>query len=128
MLAAAILYIPCLACAKLAILMFYYALLNIIDLWKRVIYIVGAIIMSYSIALFFALLFACNPIHKNWDSPSKTTQGSCVSRPGLYLAMAITNVVTDLMLIWIPIPTIARLHVPRAQKIGIVAIFGIGFL
>lgn len=128
MLAASILYIPCLACAKLAILMFYYALLSVVNFLKYAIYVVGAVIIAYSIALFFALIFACHPIQKNWDGPSMTTPGWCISRPGLYLALTTTNTFSDILIILLPIPTILRLHVPISQKLGIAALFGIGRL
>jgi hypothetical protein len=128
MLAASVIYIPCLACAKLAILMFYYALLNVVQFWKNVIYIIGAIITACSIALLLAIIFACHPIQKSWDGPLMTTQGWCISRPGLYLALTIYNTISDMVLILIPIPTIWHLHVRTAQKLGVAALFGIGCL
>jgi hypothetical protein len=70
-LATAIIYIPCLAFAKLALLMLYYRLLSTMRGWVYTIYVVAFIISGYSIALALALIFACRPIQKSWD-PSIT--------------------------------------------------------
>lgn len=127
MLAASTIYILCLACAKLAILMFYYALLNVMQFWKYVIYIVSGIIVAYTLAIFFALIFACHPVERNWDPiPQFWDMDYCIDRTGLYLATALTNTTSDIILILIPIPIIWRLHVPVGQKLGIAAIFGVG--
>ncbi|GAM37483.1 hypothetical protein TCE0_024r07439 [Talaromyces pinophilus] len=127
MLAASTIYILCLACAKLAILMFYYALLNVMQFWKYVIYVVSGIIVAYTLAIFFALIFACYPVERNWDPiPQFWDMDYCIDRTGLYLATALTNTTSDIILILIPIPIIWRLHVPVGQKLGIAAIFGVG--
>jgi steroid 5-alpha reductase family enzyme len=128
-LAASAIYILCLACAKLALLMFYYALLNVMQFWKYFIYVVSGIITAYTLAIFFALIFACHPIQRNWDPiPQSWNMDYCIDRAGLYLATAITNTTSDIILILIPIQIIWRLRLPVRQKLGIAAIFGVGCL
>ncbi|OJJ66985.1 hypothetical protein ASPBRDRAFT_187807 [Aspergillus brasiliensis CBS 101740] len=126
LLAAAIIYVPALAAAKFALLMLYYRLLHMIRLWRYVIFIVTFVIASYTIALTLGLIFPCQPIAKNWDLT--ITTGHCVNRVGFYLATAITNTVSDIVLIIIPIPVIAKLKVPLIQKLGIGCMFGVGCL
>lgn len=127
MLAAPTIYILCLGFAKLAILMFYYALLNVMQFWKYVIYVVSGIIVTYTLAIFLALIFACHPVERNWDPILPFwDMDYCINRAGLYLATAITNTTTDIILILIPIPIIWKLHVPVGQKLGIAAILGVG--
>jgi energy-converting hydrogenase Eha subunit A len=125
-LATAIIYIPCLAFAKLALLMLYYRLLSTMRGWVYTIYVVAFIISGYSIALALALIFACRPIQKSWE-PS-ITWGSCINRPGIYLATAVTNTFSDLALIVIPVRVIWRLRMRLVQKIGLIVMFGIGCL
>ncbi|GKZ28303.1 hypothetical protein AbraIFM66950_003559 [Aspergillus brasiliensis] len=117
LLAAAIIYVPALAAAKFALLMLYYRLLHMIRFWRYVIFVVTFVIASYTIALTLGLIFPCQPIAKNWDLT--ITTGHCVNRVGFYLATAITNTVSDIVLIIIPIPVIAKLKVPLIQKLGI---------
>lgn len=52
--------------------------------------------------------------------------GDCLDTAALYIAIAITNIVSDLFLFAIPIPTIVALKMLLAQKFGAAAIFGVG--
>ncbi|KAL4860828.1 hypothetical protein BDV12DRAFT_191474 [Aspergillus spectabilis] len=125
-LAAAIIYIPALAFAKLAIIMLYYRLLNPLQPYRYLLWFIAAIITSYSVALMLALIFACHPIERAWNVA--ITTGSCIDRPAVYLATAITNTVSDVILIIVPIPAVIGLHLPRIQKIGVICIFAVGCL
>jgi hypothetical protein len=107
--------------------MFYYTLLNVMEFWKYVIYVVSGIIVAYTLAIFLALIFACHPIERNWDQiPQSWNMNACIHRTGLYFATALTNTASDIILILIPIRIIWRLHVPVRQKLGIAAMFGVG--
>ncbi|KAL6228785.1 hypothetical protein BDW75DRAFT_250640 [Aspergillus navahoensis] len=125
-LAAAIIYIPALAFAKLAIIMLYYRLLNPLRPYRRLLWFIAIIITSYSVALMLALVFACHPIERAWNAA--ITTGSCIDRPAVYLATAITNTVSDVVLLVVPIPAVVRLHLRMIQKIGVICIFGVGCL
>lgn len=74
--------------------------------------------------IMFAIIFACNPIEKNWDV--SITDGTCINRAGLYLATAIVNIISDIMCLILPIPIVLKLQVPRIQKLGIICMFGVG--
>ncbi|KAI2898736.1 hypothetical protein CBS63078_7485 [Aspergillus niger] len=125
-LSAAIIYVPTLAAAKFALLMLYYRLLHMIRIWRNIIFLVTFFIAGYTIALTLGLIFPCQPIAKNWDLT--ITTGHCVNRVGFYLATAITNTVSDVLLIIIPIPVVAKLKLPLVQKLGVGCMFGIGCL
>ncbi|RAL04833.1 uncharacterized protein BO80DRAFT_209742 [Aspergillus ibericus CBS 121593] len=125
-LAGTIIYLPALATAKFALLMLYYRLMSMLRVWRRIIYVVAFIIAGYSLAITLSLIFACNPIAKNWDVT--ITHGHCIDRTGFYLATAITNTVSDIILVLIPIPVVFRLRLPLVQKLGISCMFGIGCL
>jgi hypothetical protein len=73
-----------------------------------------------------ALIFACHPIERAWNAA--ITTGSCIDRPAVYLATAITNTVSDVVLFVVPVPAVVRLHLPMTQKIGVICIFGVGCL
>lgn len=72
----------------------------------------------------FALIFACDPIQRGWDV--SITTGHCVNRNGLYIATAVTNLVTDLALIVVPVPLVVGLQMPQMEKVGILAVFVVG--
>lgn len=62
----------------------------------------------------------------NWDVT--VTGGSCINRPGLYIATAVANIVSDLVLFVLPIPMVIGLQIPLKQKIGLSLIFAVGSL
>jgi hypothetical protein len=109
--------------AKLSLLSFYLRLAP--QKWfKYSVYAVIAIIGTYTPAIFFSLLFACNPIPRGWDPT--ITEGSCINQPALYIATAVANIVTDLMLLVLPVRLVIGLQMKRMQKIGLIVVFAIG--
>ncbi|CEL10859.1 hypothetical protein ASPCAL13967 [Aspergillus calidoustus] len=126
-LAASVLYIPALALAKLAILMLYYILLRTItDIWKYIICTVAFLISGYSIAFVLAIIFACSPVAKSWDPT--ITNGSCIDVKAIYLGSVVTNTASDVILILIAVPIVCKLRLPLLQRLGVIALFGVGCL
>ncbi|KAL1797158.1 hypothetical protein ACET3X_003764 [Alternaria dauci] len=122
---ASILYCPFLASAKLSLLFFYLRLSHIN--WFRIcVYASMFLVVGYNIALVFPLIFACTPFRRNWDVT--ITEGSCIDRTPLYMATAVLNMATDILLLVLPIPMVVKLQMPRAQKAGLICIFGVGSL
>ncbi|KAJ5948910.1 hypothetical protein N7454_002217 [Penicillium verhagenii] len=123
-LVAAVIYVPCLAFAKVGLIILYHRIMNRQPAYLWTLYIFSAIVCGYSIAIIFALIFACTPIQKGWDS--SITAGHCVNRSGLYIATAALNIVSDLALIVVPVPLVMGLQMPRVQKYGLMAMFIVG--
>ncbi|KAL3440518.1 hypothetical protein BJX65DRAFT_316433 [Aspergillus insuetus] len=121
--AAGIVYVPSLALAKASLIILYYRIVGQQRLYRFALYAIAAIVVGYSIAITFALIFACQPIAKAWNG---TLEGSCIDQNGLYAATAVTNTVTDVALIVVPIPVVVSLHMPLIQKIGLFFMFVIG--
>jgi hypothetical protein len=109
--------------------MLYYRLLSTSSRgWVYSIYIIAFFISGYSLALTLALIFACSPVQKGWDVSIPQGVGSCINRPGVYLATAVTNTLSDIILILIPIRVLSGLQMRFLQKLGVVAMFCIGCL
>jgi hypothetical protein len=122
---AAVLYVPCLGLAKFSLLLFYYRMSRL--RWLRTLSIVVmVVVVGYSVSTVFALIFPCHPIRKSWDVT--VVDGSCINRGAVYLVQAITNIVTDVILLLLPIPMVWRLQMPVIQKFGLVFIFVVGSL
>ena len=82
------------------------------------------IVIGYNIALVFPLIFTCTPVMKNFDV--FITGGTCLNRTPLYMATAVLNMATDVLLLILPIPMILKLQMPKIQKAGLICIFGVG--
>lgn len=123
-LAAPLVYAPCCALTKISLCIFYSRLSPKkgfqVAVWTTIFVCAGA----YT-GVFFSLVFACKPIAASWN-PLLLGTAVCVNRGAIYIATAVLGVVTDVVLITIPIPTIWGLQMPMKQKVGLIAIFGIG--
>ncbi|KAE8347192.1 hypothetical protein BDV24DRAFT_173107 [Aspergillus arachidicola] len=123
-LAAAVIYVPALAFAKVGLVILYHRIINKQPAYTWTLHTISAIICGYSLAIMLALIFACNPIQRNWDS--SITRGSCIDRSGLYIATAVTNIVSDFALVLVPVPLVLGLQMPRIQKFGLLCMFLVG--
>jgi hypothetical protein len=70
-------------------------------------------------------VFACKPIAASWN-PLLLATAVCSNRGAIYIATAVLGIVTDVVLMLIPIPTIWGLQMPTKQKIGLTFIFAVG--
>lgn len=111
--------------AKISLLVFYLQLSP--QRWFRLsCWATLGLIIGYSVGIFFSLLFACSPIAMSWDVG--ITEGSCINRPTLYIATAVANILSDIILFILPIPMVIKLQIPLMQKIGLGFIFTVGSL
>ncbi|CEL06054.1 hypothetical protein ASPCAL07165 [Aspergillus calidoustus] len=126
----AILYIPCLALAKLALLLLlYHSILSPTTPTKTPLYLlytIGGIIIAYSIALILALIFACHPMARAWDA--SVMHGNCINRNAVYLATAVTNTASDVVLLGVAIWIVSRLRMSKGiwVRVGVLCLFGVG--
>ena len=120
---ASVIYVPCLALAKFSLLLFY-GRLTPLRWFKVAVYFLMFVVLGYSFAIIFALIFPCHPIAKNWDV--KITTGMCINRASIYTATAAVNIATDVTMLTLPIPVLAKLQMPLIQKIGVAFIFAVG--
>lgn len=70
-------------------------------------------------------LFDCHPIPYNWD---KSVHGSCDNQPKAFVAVAATDIVSDLAILIVPIPGVWRLQMSKTMKVALSAAFALGFL
>lgn len=107
---------------KLSLLTFYLHL-SPQKWWKIAIWTSLVIVGISGTILIFLLFIHCNPVAKAYN---ETLDGSCLNAAVIYMAVAVVNIITDLMLFVLPIPMIVQLRMGRVQKIGAIVIFGIG--
>lgn len=70
-------------------------------------------------------VFGCTPLRAGWDH-DPALNGRCVD-PARYLYVyCAMNIVTDLMLLALPIPVILKMQLNPKTKYGLVAMFAFG--
>ncbi|KAK7935353.1 hypothetical protein PG985_000848 [Apiospora marii] len=82
-----------------------------------------AFVSIFHSGLFFATIFACDPIARQWDI---SIPGKC-NNPEIppYLSGAVSSV-TDIFVLLLPVPLVWNLHAPMKKKVGVLAVFSVG--
>lgn len=123
-LAGAVIYSPCMACAKTALCLFY-GRLDPSVIYQIAIKVTLFIIVGAYTSVFFSLLFACRPVAASWD-PMLLPTAQCLNQGAIYITTAVVGIATDVLLLALPIPRLWKLQMPAKQKIGLTIMFGIG--
>jgi hypothetical protein len=83
------------------------------------------ILISTSLATFIATLAACRPFSANWGS-LQVQKAYCIDKELLYVWGTFPNIVTDVILLIIPLPIIWNLHASRKIKWALSVTFVVG--
>lgn len=83
------------------------------------------IIAIYAWASIIVTIVQCVPLAKIFDH---SVEGGCINVTSFWLANANFNLLSDLIILIMPIPLILGLQVARSPKFGLYIIFGLGFL
>ena len=101
-----------------------YYRLSPVKLFKWIVGTFFVINLVHGTVRMFLIFFACNPVAKFWDVTIK--HGSCINMTVFSISAGYTNIIFDMILVIIPLPTVWRLNLPVRQKIAVSAIFMAG--
>ncbi|RDW56862.1 hypothetical protein BP5796_12929 [Coleophoma crateriformis] len=110
------------ALAKISYLCFYLRIF-VNDEFIKAVKIVAAIVVAWWTANVLQVFLICTPFKLNYDV---TITGTCGNRPAAYTAIGAINLITDVAILLLPIPTVWKLQMPVSSKIGICGVFAIG--
>ena len=86
---------------------------------------IGSFIIAYSVAFIFIDVFQCVPLSTLWDAK---TQGTCVDLDAAIISSGVLNVLTDFIILCLPLKPLLRLQVSPVKKRQLVVTFTIGGL
>lgn len=89
-------------------------------------WIVGGVIAANGLAGIITSLASCHPFSARWDPALFQTH--CIDAPRFWEGTSVPNVVTDAVMLALPLPTVWRLHIDTKQKIALSAVFALGSL
>lgn len=81
--------------------------------------------MFYS-AYTFATIFACMPREKIWNE--RYPGGQCLNHNAVVVSTGLFNIVSDVVILLLPVKTVWGLRIPTQKKVSISALFGTGLL
>ncbi|EQB59449.1 hypothetical protein CGLO_00156 [Colletotrichum gloeosporioides Cg-14] len=126
------LYTISIVLVKAAILAFYWRILSARRESRLAIYILLGITCAWGMAVLLVSTFQCLPVSAFWLrfdananlSPSDYECG--VNVKTFFIANAIPNIITDVLLLLLPVPGIWTLQLRKPQKMALVGIFTLG--
>ncbi|KAK6218427.1 hypothetical protein QIS74_06307 [Colletotrichum tabaci] len=110
-----VLYVTLIWCLKACMLFLYRRLTLNLQQQKMVLITAVACVLCY-VATILVILTRCMPFHKNWQIYPYPGDACALNIPN-YIALAITNVTTDIMILYIPLPLLWSVQMPLARKI-----------
>lgn len=93
---------------------------------RRIILAVGLVVVGWGISQVLVEMFICTPIEKFWMGDA--VDGRCIPNYPQWYINAGGNIMTDIAVFLIPLPTIWKLNLQRSQRIILLGIFCLGFL
>ncbi|KAI4225425.1 MAG: hypothetical protein L6R36_003909 [Xanthoria steineri] len=110
---------------KLSILLLYIRIFGRLRYFKNLAYIIGIFSVCWGIMVILVCALQCRPVQFTWD---KSVKGTCINAPLFFIIGSAPNVLTDFVLLVLPLPAVWNLHTTRAQKISLTGIFMLGSL
>lgn len=93
---------------------------------RHAVWVVIGLNVALLVAVIFESFLLCRPFAFTWD---KTIPGGvCGDSTTAYLAIAIVNLIIDLMVLVLPMPVLWSLQMPFRKKAAISGILGLGFV
>ncbi|KAI1382424.1 hypothetical protein F4677DRAFT_452129 [Hypoxylon crocopeplum] len=110
--------------------------LSILFLWKRIFgparpfvllcWIMIGVITAWCISFFFATVFQCG-IQWTWNwAPIGIFLTQCTNTLNMLTVFTATDLFTDFIIMFMPVPLIWKLQMPTRKKVGITSIFMVG--
>ncbi|TEY33691.1 hypothetical protein BOTCAL_0668g00020 [Botryotinia calthae] len=93
---------------------------------RRVCYGIGALSGGYIISVIAEAFFMCHPIAYNWNKA--IPNGHCDDQGAAYLGAGVINLLIDVSVVVLPMPLLWALQMDWKKKIGVAAMFSLGFL
>lgn len=117
-----IVYVIGLGITKVAILVMYCRVFPL-RTFRIAAWIIGGITTVWSLMFVFICIFQCNPIPRAWNL---TIPGKCLYLRGIFIGNAVPNIVTDAIILSMPVYHVWKLHLRQAQRVALTGIFMLG--
>ncbi|CAF9926528.1 MAG: hypothetical protein ALECFALPRED_003463 [Alectoria fallacina] len=120
-----VLYNPALMATKTSICLFYLTLSknHLVFRWSTIATL--AVVNVAGLALTFLNILQCRPVGAAFDDPIQST-AKCIDIVTLYLSSAPVNIITDLAILFLPMPILTSMRLPRNEKLILIITFSFG--
>ncbi|KAI9776829.1 MAG: hypothetical protein M1816_005080 [Peltula sp. TS41687] len=96
----------------------------IVRAFRVIALVVMSVCVAWTVMNVLVPLLICTPLSYNWDKD--IPGGHCGNQKAVYMATGVSNIITEFMIFCLPLSMLWRLQIPMANKIGLLAVFGLG--
>ncbi len=118
-------YNSALSLIKLSILLFYARIFRTVGIYRAVFWVVGLMLIAWWVGVNGITIFPCHPVRKVLDPGMP---GHCINQETNFVATGTVNIVTDIILLLLPVPMLWNLHTGIRRRIYLVGLFTTGYL
>ncbi|KAL1835764.1 hypothetical protein VTJ49DRAFT_6094 [Mycothermus thermophilus] len=119
-----LIYSVSISTVKLSV-MFFYLRVFVNRGLRIVIKVFLGFVVAWSIANILQVFLICRPFAKTYTIG---IEGECGDQIASFIAIGVFNIVTDVFIITLPLPTVWGLKMSTATKLGLTGVFVVGFL
>lgn len=123
-----ILYVMSLACVKISLLLFLQRIFPL-GVMRRIVRGMLIFVLCFAVTNVFLFAFQCDTpgyYFTKIRGDAKTTGGVCLPPQVVYYPMAVVNILTDVIIWLLPVPTILKARLSKKEKLGLLWVFLIG--
>ncbi|KAA6408501.1 MAG: integral membrane [Lasallia pustulata] len=91
--------------------------------FRWAVYAVMGFVISYAISSIAATILQCHPIERVFNHK---LDGKCINLTVFWYCNAAASILSDCLILALPMPLITSLHLPRRQKYGLMMVFALG--
>lgn len=117
-----VMYTTALTLVKISIIASYVRIFPTVTI-RRVMYVLAVLIMAVWIVNIFTTIFQCTPIEGAWNFE---VQPKCISVMKVYYFSTAFSILTDILLVVVPLPLFWKLKLPVREKWIVTVLFGLG--
>ncbi|OTA98306.1 hypothetical protein M426DRAFT_17538 [Hypoxylon sp. CI-4A] len=116
-----IIYLFALASVKMSVLSFYKRTFST-EPMKRMIWATMGLVFVWLASHTLAFIFVCRPTQAWWD----VAAGTCGNLIPIYASIVVVNIITDVIIMALPMYTIWHLQMRKTEKVALTLAFGLG--
>lgn len=119
-------WLACVTLIKIAILIAFTDFFFCLVWFMRCVYATMVLCGLFFVGFMAGLMTQCSPIEYNWNP---YIEGHCNlgRKDGFYLVGG-CNLFLDIVIVLLPMPVVWTLNISRLKKVGVSAMFGLGFV
>ncbi|KAI1744841.1 hypothetical protein F4680DRAFT_168056 [Xylaria scruposa] len=106
-------------------IIFMYQRFAIWAIFKKLCYGTNTLLATFYVVCIATTLGQCTPLEKAWDI-TRMLPGKCINTTAFFYFTSGFNILTDIWILLLPIPTLRSLKISRHNRYVLYSIFGIG--